>query len=140
MKAFPLDQGFDRLLGLEVLELSDEHARARVSVRDELKQPTGVVHGGVYAAIAEGLTSLATGSAVAPNGGEAAGLAIHTSVLHSVTDGTIEAVASRRHRGRTTWVWQVELSDGRGRLCAISRTTVAIRDANDHRGAPRPNQ
>ena len=44
--------GFDGLYGLEMLEITDEIARARVRVRDQLKQPMGLVHGGVYAAIA----------------------------------------------------------------------------------------
>ena len=54
--------GFDRLYGLELLECSDTQVRAQVSVRDELKQPAGLVHGGVYASIAESMASLATGS------------------------------------------------------------------------------
>ena len=128
------------MYGLEVLELGDERARGRVIVRDELKQPNGVVHGGVYAAIADGLASLATRAAVADEGREASGLANHTSVLHPVSEGMINALAVRRHRGRTTWVWQVELSDEDDRLCVLSRVTVAIRGGADHRGAPRPSQ
>ena len=59
-------RGFDRLYGLELVEFSDEEVRARVEVREELKQPVGLVHGGVYASIAESLTSLATAMAVLP--------------------------------------------------------------------------
>jgi len=127
VNASRIEADFDRLYGLEVLELGDEHARARVAVRAELKAPSGVVHGGVYASIAEGLASLATETVVAPEGRVAVGVANHTTVLHPITDGTIEALAVRRHRGRTTWVWQVDLSDGHNRLCVVSRVTVAIR-------------
>lgn len=140
MEDVPIEPDFDRLYGLEVLETSEDHARAQLPVRSELKQRGGAVHGGVYAAMAEGLAVLATGSAVAGEGLAAVGLANHTSVLHPVTEGTIEAQATRRHRGRTTWVWQVEITDGRGRLCVLNRTTVAIRRREDHRGAPRPSQ
>jgi 1,4-dihydroxy-2-naphthoyl-CoA hydrolase len=128
------------MYGLEVLELGEERARGRVVVRDELRQPNGVVHGGVYAAIAEGLASRATRAAIADEGREAIGLANHTSVLHPFAKGTIEALAIRRHRGKTTWVWQVELSDESGRLSVLSRVTVAILGGADHRGAPRPSQ
>lgn len=140
MAASSIDQGFDRLYGLEMVELDEDRARARVSVHGQLRQPNGFVHGGVYAAIAEGLTSLATGSVLAGQGLVGVGLANHTSVLHPISDGTIEALAVRRHRGRTTWVWEVELRDGDGRLCVTARTTIAVQGASDHRGAPRPSQ
>ena len=39
------------------------------------------------------------------------------------------AVARRRHRGRTTWVWEVEITDDEQRLCALVRMTIAVREA-----------
>jgi 1,4-dihydroxy-2-naphthoyl-CoA hydrolase len=123
-----VEQGFDGRYGLELIELSDEVARGRVIVRDELKQPAGLVHGGVYAAIAEALASFGTSVAVLPEGKLSMGLSNQTSFLRPITEGTIEAVALRRHRGRTTWVWEIEISDDRGRLCVLSRVTIAVRD------------
>ena len=121
--------GFDSLYGLEILAISDEEVTARVPVRDEVKQPAGLVHGGVFAAIAESTTSLATLLAVRGEGKSAQGLSNQTSFLRPILEGTIHAVARRRHRGRTTWVWEVEISDDRQRLCALVRMTIAIRDA-----------
>jgi 1,4-dihydroxy-2-naphthoyl-CoA hydrolase len=123
----PLDRSFDALYGLEVLEIDEERVRAQVVVRDELKQPMGLVHGGVLAAIAESITSLATFRAVFPEGSSAQGLSNHSSFLRPIREGTIHAEARRRHRGRTTWVWDVDISDDQGRLCAIVRMTVAVR-------------
>jgi 1,4-dihydroxy-2-naphthoyl-CoA hydrolase len=120
--------GFDRLYGLELTELRDEIARGRVAVRDELKQPAGLVHGGVFASIAESLASLATALAVLPDGKVAIGLSNQTSFLRPITHGTIHAVAARKHRGRTTWVWEVEMSDDEGRLCVLTRMTIAVRE------------
>lgn len=130
-------QGFDRLFGLEVTEVADDRVRGRVLVRDELKQPYGLVHGGVYAAIAESLASLGTGVVVAREGKLAMGLSNHTSFLRPMTEGAIDAVAIRKHRGRTTWVWEVEMSDERGRLCVLSRMTVAVREGDPGSGGPR---
>jgi uncharacterized protein (TIGR00369 family) len=121
--------GFDRLLGLEVLAMDDEQVRAQVRVRDELRQPAGLVHGGVFASIAESMCSLATWAAVHDAGQTAQGLSNQTSFLRPITDGTIHAVARRRHRGRSTWVWEVDIADDQGRLCALVRMTVAVRDA-----------
>ncbi len=80
-------QGFDRLYGLELLSVSDTEVTGRVAVRDEVKQPAGLVHGGVYAAIAESLASLATHVAVAAGGEMAMGLSNSTSFLRPVTEG-----------------------------------------------------
>jgi uncharacterized protein (TIGR00369 family) len=124
----PLDRTFDALYGLEVLEQDEARVRARVAVRDELKQAMGLVHGGVFASIAESITSLATALAVLPEGRMAQGLSNQTSFLRPITAGTIHADARRRHRGRSTWVWEVELTDDDGRLCALVRMTIAVRD------------
>ena len=121
--------GFDGLYGLEVLAISDEEVTARVRVRDELRQPAGLVHGGVFASIAESITSMATWLAVQPDGRSAQGLSNQTSFLRPIVDGTIHAVARRRHRGRTTWVWEVEITDDQDRLCALVRMTIAVREA-----------
>ncbi len=119
--------GFDGLYGLEILEMADDRVRGRVVVRDELKQPYGLVHGGVYAAMAESLASLGTALGVAPQGKLAMGLSNQTSFLRPITEGSIEAVGIRKHAGRTTWVWEVEMSDEQGRLCVLCRMTVAVR-------------
>ncbi len=126
---FLFEAGFDGLYGLEVTEVSDELMRGRVAVRDELKQIAGLVHGGVYASIAESLASIGTGLAVMPEGKQAMGLSNQTSFLRPITDGTIHAQARRKHRGRSTWVWEVEISDDQGKLCVLTRMTVAVRDA-----------
>jgi 1,4-dihydroxy-2-naphthoyl-CoA hydrolase len=121
------EQGLDGLLGLELLAMTDEFASGQVAVRDELKQPAGLVHGGVYASIAESLASVATHMAVLGEGKVAMGLSNQTSFLRPITDGTIHAEATRKHRGRGTWVWEVEISDDQGRLCVLTRMTVAVR-------------
>jgi 1,4-dihydroxy-2-naphthoyl-CoA hydrolase len=120
-------QGFDRLYGLELLSCSDTEMRAQVKVRDELKQLAGLVHGGVYASIAESMASLATAIGVREQGETAMGLSNSTSFLRPVTEGVVHALATRLHRGRTTWVWDVRFSDDAGRTCAVTRMTIAVR-------------
>ncbi len=124
-------QGFDRLYGLELLACSDTEVRARVAVREELKQPAGLVHGGVYASMAESMTSLATALAVYEQGHTAMGLSNSTSFLRPITEGVVHACATRVHRGRTTWVWDVRFSDDADRTCAVTRMTIAVRPVPD---------
>jgi 1,4-dihydroxy-2-naphthoyl-CoA hydrolase len=124
-------QGFDRLYGIEFVEMSDSEGYARLLVRDELKQPAGLVHGGVYASLAESLTSIATGMTVLDEGLVAMGMSNNTSFLRPVTEGTVHAHATRLHRGRTTWVWDVTFTDDGGRTCALTRMTIAVRPLRD---------
>jgi uncharacterized protein (TIGR00369 family) len=65
---------------------------------------------------------------VLAEGKTAQGLSNQTSFLRPITDGKIHAEGVRKHRGRTTWVWEIEMSDDRGRLCVLTRMTVAVRE------------
>jgi 1,4-dihydroxy-2-naphthoyl-CoA hydrolase len=121
-------QGFADFSGVEWLETGGEQATARLAVEDHHKQPYGFVHGGVYATLGESVASHATAAA---SGMAAIGMANSTTFLRPVTEGSINAVARRRHGGRTTWVWDVEMSDDEGRLCALTRMTVALREIPD---------
>lgn len=121
-------QGFDAVYGLQITARTEETLSGRVVVGERHKQPAGLVHGGVYASIAESLASLGTALAVMEEGKVATGLSNHTSFLRPITEGTINAVATVKHRGRTTWVWEVEMTDDEGRLCVLTRMTIAVRE------------
>lgn len=122
------EQGFAALIGMEnVAQGEGGTLTATVPVRPELLQPWGLVHGGVYGAIAEGLASMGTFLAVSDQGMGAMGLSNNTSFLRPIAAGTIHTVARPLHRGRTTWLWDVECHDDEGRLCATTRMTIAVR-------------
>ncbi len=124
-------RGYDRHYGLEFVEFSATEVRARVAVREEIKQPMGLVHGGVYASLAESMTSLATAVAVMAEGKVAMGMSNSTSFLRPITQGTVHAHAGRLHGGRTTWIWDVTFRDDEGRTCAVTRMTIAVRPLPD---------
>jgi 1,4-dihydroxy-2-naphthoyl-CoA hydrolase len=115
----------DGVLGFEVLEIGDEHAVARFPIQDRVRQRFGLVHGGAYSALAEMLATEATVHAVHP--ALAMGMSNDTSFLRGARGAWITARARARHRGVTTWVWEVDHSDDEGRLCAVSRVTIAVR-------------
>jgi 1,4-dihydroxy-2-naphthoyl-CoA hydrolase len=119
--------GFAEEIGVEWLSLDPDNARARIAVGERHLQPFGTVHGGVFAALAESLSSAATYGAVREDGMVAIGQANDTTFLRPITDGHANAVATPRQRGRTTWVWDVEITDDEGRVCALSRMTIAVR-------------
>ena len=100
---------------------------ARIAIDQRHLQPYGIVHGGVHSSLAESLTSAATYEAVKDEGKIAMGQTIDTSFLRPISEGSIHATAVARHRGSTTWLWDVEITDDEGRVCALSRMTIAVR-------------
>ena len=123
----PFEKTLDGVLGLDVGEMSDERATGTLEIHDHHRQMFGIVHGGVYAAVAEGLASAATYLAVQHDGMIANGMSNASNFLRPVSSGTIHVEARRRHRGRTTWVWDVDFTDDQGRLTATTRVTMAVR-------------
>ena len=115
------------LVGIEHMEADGDAVRARIAVSGEIKQPTGVVHGGVYAVMAESICSGATMEAVRGEGMAAMGQSNASTFLRPIAEGHVNAMGRPRHRGMTTWVWDVEITDDEGRLCALVRMTVAVR-------------
>jgi 1,4-dihydroxy-2-naphthoyl-CoA hydrolase len=124
--AHRMGETMDGALGFEITEAGEELARGHFEVTDSVRQPMGIVHGGAYAAMAETLASATTYLHVQPDN-IAVGLSNTTSFMRPVTEGTVHAEGRRRHRGRTTWIWDVDFTDAEGRLCASSRVTMAIR-------------
>jgi 1,4-dihydroxy-2-naphthoyl-CoA hydrolase len=122
-----LHSHFDSLLGTEWLDDDPDHARVRVLVRGELLQPYGLLHGGVMSSLVESVCSRATALAVLGDGMAAMGQSIGVSFLRPITEGAAEVHARARHRGRTTWVWEAEVHDGEGRVCALAQMTIAVR-------------
>jgi uncharacterized protein (TIGR00369 family) len=123
--------GFAESIGIEWIDFDPESARARAPVQPHLLQPFGVVHGGVYSSLAESICSAATYNAVREEGMVALGQSNDTNFLRPIAEGHVNATARVRHRGRTTWLWDVEITDDEGRLCALVRMTIAVRPRRD---------
>jgi 1,4-dihydroxy-2-naphthoyl-CoA hydrolase len=118
---------FDELVGTEWLDDDPDHARVRIELRDQLRQPVGLLHGGVISTLVESVCSRATALAVLDDGMTAMGQSIAVSFIRPITEGGAEVKARARHRGRTTWVWDAEVLDDAGKLSALAQMTIAIR-------------
>ena len=126
-QAEDIPSGFAEEIGVEWIDFDPDNATARIKIESRHLQPFGIVHGGVYATLAESICSASTYGAVRDDGMVAIGQANDTTFLRPAGEGHINASAKPRHRGRTTWVWDVEMSDDEGRVCALSRMTIAVR-------------
>jgi uncharacterized protein (TIGR00369 family) len=118
---------FDSLIGTEWLSDDPDDARARIEVRNELRQAIGLLHGGVMSTVVESVCSRATALAVLGEKKMALGQSISVSFIRPVTEGAAEIHAKVRHRGRTGWVWDAEVLNDEGKLCALAQMTIAVR-------------
>jgi uncharacterized protein (TIGR00369 family) len=122
---------FDELLGTEWIDDDPDHAVVRLRMRDDLRQPFGLLHGGVMSSLVESVCSRATALSVFGEGKIAMGQSIAVNFVRPITKGSAEVRARARHRGRTTWVWEAEVLDEEGRLCAQAQMTIAVRAQPD---------
>jgi 1,4-dihydroxy-2-naphthoyl-CoA hydrolase len=114
-----LGKGFDNELGLEYLELTRDGGRARLEIKDKLLQPWGIVHGGVYCSIVEGLASVSGQVWLLENGGgHVVGVNNNTDFLRAISSGTVTAVSTPIHRGRRQQLWLITITDDNDRVVA----------------------
>jgi 1,4-dihydroxy-2-naphthoyl-CoA hydrolase len=125
----PLENTFEGFLDLDWLELTPESAHVQFKVRENLKQPLGLLHGGIYAAVAETVASVATVNNVWRDGFIGSGLSNYASFLRPVTDGLVDVRAGLRGHDDREWLWNHEFRDERENLCALVEVTIAVRPA-----------
>jgi uncharacterized protein (TIGR00369 family) len=116
--------GFDKVLGLELLEADGDRVTGRLSVQPHLHQPYGIVHGGVYCSVVETTASVA-GALWFGDRGNVVGVSNHTDFLRAVREGVLDVEALPVHRGRTQQLWQVTVKDEQGRLVAQGQVRLA---------------
>lgn len=112
-------------LGIEFLEVGDDFISARVPVDARTVQPYGLLNGGVSVLLAETLGSCGAAYA-APEGHRVVGLDINANHLRGATSGWVTGITRPVHRGRSTQVWQIELSNDAGELTCVARITMAV--------------
>jgi 1,4-dihydroxy-2-naphthoyl-CoA hydrolase len=118
-----LERGFIKLVGLRIEQASGDRVVLSCPVTPDLHQPFGLVHGGVYATLAETAASVG-GSLWFGDRGKVVGVSNHTDFLRAVRRGELRAEATPLSRGRTTQLWQVEVADEQGRLIAHAKVRL----------------
>jgi 1,4-dihydroxy-2-naphthoyl-CoA hydrolase len=119
----PNEAGFIRLLGMRIEEASGDRVVLACPVTPDLHQPHGLVHGGVYASMAE--TAASVGGALwFGDRGKVVGISNHTDFLRAVRAGELRAEATPLAQGRTTQLWQVAIADDQGRLVAQAKVRL----------------
>ncbi|MFN3266194.1 MAG: hotdog fold thioesterase [Deinococcales bacterium] len=115
-----------KTLEIEVLEGTKDRVVAKMPVQPKVHQPFGFLHGGASVALAETVAGIGAYLNVAENGENAFGLEINANHIRPKRDGFVTATATPLHRGKTTHVWDIQITDEAGKLVCVSRCTVAI--------------
>lgn len=113
-------------LGLKWVEIGDHYLKMSMPVNESTRQPYGFLHGGASCVLAETIGSVGSALVIDLKKYYCVGLEINANHLRSVTEGTVSAIATPLHLGRSTHVWDIKLYDEQEKLFCVSRLTVAI--------------
>lgn len=113
-------------IGIEFTELTNDSLIARMPVDHRTIQPLGVVNGGAYCTLAETVGSMAANLCLDRSKYVALGLDINANHVRSAGKGFVHGEAKPLHIGKTTQVWEIKMCDDDGKLCSISRLTMAV--------------
>ncbi|HEV7237411.1 MAG TPA: PaaI family thioesterase [Ktedonobacteraceae bacterium] len=116
------------ILDIKLVSASKDKVVATMPIGPNHRQQVGYLHGGVSVVLAESIASLGTVLNIDASKQMAFGLEINANHLRPKREGQLTGVATPIHRGRTTHVWDVKISDENDKLVCISRCTVAVVD------------
>jgi 1,4-dihydroxy-2-naphthoyl-CoA hydrolase len=113
-------------LGIEYIEVGEDYLAAKMPVNHKTKQPLGLLHGGASVALAETVGTMASYLLVDSNYYDVVGLEINANHIRKASDGYVYATAKPLHIGKSTHVWDIQLTNEQGMLICVSRLTVAV--------------
>jgi acyl-coenzyme A thioesterase PaaI-like protein len=118
---------FEGIIGTRYDALDRETIRGHLDLRPELLGAGGAAPVGLYATVAEGAASMATGVGVAGDGLVVSGMANDTTRTGLVKEGRLTFEGRCRHRQPDLWVWDVEFRDPSDEVCALGTVRIAVR-------------
>ena len=120
---------FPGLMGVQLLEASQDRVVGSMLVRPELCTAGGILHGGAHMAFADTLGAVGTVLNL-PAGKRTTTTDSSTKFIGGArVDTTVVGESVALHRGRTTMVWQTTIRSAEGKLCAVVTQTQLVLDA-----------
>ncbi|QLE02515.1 hotdog fold thioesterase [Galbibacter sp. BG1] len=114
-------------LNIEYIEMGDDYLVAKMPVTPKVHQPDGVLHGGAMVALAESVGSAASYLFLNTNEFFIRGIEISANHLKSIKEGWVFAKATFIHKGRTTQLWEIKITDEDKNLISLCKlTTIAL--------------
>ena len=114
-------------LNIEFIDIGDDYVIAKMPVTSKVHQPDGVLHGGATVALAESVGSVASHIFMDSSEYFIRGIEISANHLKSISEGDVYAKASFLHKGRTTQLWNIRITDVEDNLISVVKlTTIAL--------------
>lgn len=113
-------------LGIEIVTMEKDNIVLTMPVDERTHQPAGFLHGGASVLLAETAASMGGYLNINPEEEIVFGIDINANHLRSKKSGTVTAVASPFHIGKTTMVWEIKISDEADKLICIARCTLGV--------------
>src|SRR5690606_22716608 len=114
-------------LGIEFVDLGEDFVLAQMPVTSKVHQPDGVLHGGASVALAESVGSVASHIFLDETEFYIRGIEISANHVKSISEGFVYAKATFLHKGRTTQLWNIRITDEEDNLIsAVKLTTIAL--------------
>lgn len=117
-------------LGMELVSIDEGKVVGTMPVDSRTVQPFRILHGGASAALAETLGSLGSNFILQGTGRVAVGLEINANHIKSATSGMVTGLAELIHKGRTTHIWNITITNEKNELVCLSRLTMIVKDQN----------
>jgi 1,4-dihydroxy-2-naphthoyl-CoA hydrolase len=113
-------------LGIEFTEIGNDYLVARMPVDHRTTQPLKMLHGGASVVLAETLGSLAAHCVIDTVNYYCVGLDINANHIRSATKGFVYGKTKPIHIGKSTQVWEINITNEEGQLICVSRITMAV--------------
>jgi 1,4-dihydroxy-2-naphthoyl-CoA hydrolase len=114
-------------LDIEFTEVGEDYLIARMPVTPKVHQPDGVLHGGATVALAESVGSMASFVFLDTDHFYVRGIEIAANHIKSISEGFVYAKASYLHKGRTTQLWDIRITDeAENLISAVKLTTITL--------------
>ncbi|WP_424493735.1 PaaI family thioesterase [Salinimicrobium sp. GXAS 041] len=111
-------------LEIEFTEVGEDYLIAKMPVTSKVYQPDGVLHGGATVALAESVGSFASYIFLNTNEFVVRGIEISANHLKSISEGFVYAKATYLHKGRTTQLWDIKITDSEENLISVVKLTT----------------
>jgi uncharacterized protein (TIGR00369 family) len=115
-------------LEIEYTDVGEDFVKATMPVSPKVHQPAGLLHGGATVALAESLGSAASHLFIDSKTQEVRGIEITANHLRSVRNGLVTATAKAIHKGRSTQLWEIRVTDEKDQLISICKLTTIVLD------------
>jgi len=114
-------------LDIEYVDIGENFLVGKMPVTPKVHQPDGVLHGGAMVALAESVGSMASYIFMDAQKFIVRGIEISANHIKSMKDGEVFAKATVVHKGKTTQLWDIKLTDNADNLISICKlTTIAL--------------